>query len=123
MQEEALVRARMKAREQAFLLALAFREGILVSDREVDFHLFQIARESGQDYSSLRNAAWLSGGSQEIRERALAEKAMEWLYDKARKIEMDGDGNPLPPPETASGEESGEGGLAPGGAERDEAAE
>lgn len=104
MRDEGLVQARMQAKAQAFLTALAFRESIKVSEQEADRQIQQMAQESRQDYAKLRDAIWQNGMINDIQERLMAGKAMDLLYTKARKIVIGPDGKPLPAPEIANGE-------------------
>ncbi|MCH5277327.1 MAG: trigger factor [Desulfovibrionaceae bacterium] len=94
MKAEGEVRARMQAKAQAFLMALAYRENIQVTPQETDRSIFQMARESGQDFAKLREAVWRSGAVHDIQERLITAKALDLLYSRAKKIEADSAAGP-----------------------------
>lgn len=100
MRDEGLVQARMQAKAQAFLMALAFRENIKVAQQEADRYIYQMAQETKQDFAKLREAIWQNGMIHDIQERLMAAKALDLLYSKAQKIVVDADGKPLPAPGT-----------------------
>ena len=102
MKDEGSVQARMQAKAQAFLMALAFRENIRVTQQEADRHILQIAQETKQDFAKLREAIWQNGMIHDIQERLMAAKALDMLYAKAKKITVDADGKPVPAPETGA---------------------
>ncbi len=104
MRDEGLEQAKEQAKVQAFLLALAFRENIKVSEQEADRQIREMAAESGQDYLKLRDQLWQTGLIHDIQERMMAGKAMDLLYNKAKKIVVDENGNPLPPPDVVTDE-------------------
>lgn len=106
MKEEGLVQARMQAKAQAFLMALAFRENIKVTEQEADRQIMQMAQESKQDFAKLRDAIWQNGMINDIQERLMAGKALDLMYTKAKKIVVGPDGKPLPPPEMVEGEKA-----------------
>lgn len=104
MRDEGLIQAKMQAKAQAFLTALAFRENIKVTEREADQQIMEMARESNQDFHSLRETLWQNGMINDIQERLMATKALDLLYNKAKKIVVGPDGQPLPPPEIVTGD-------------------
>lgn len=104
MREEGLVQARVQAKSQAFLMALAFREGIEVSENDVNRQIYQMAQESGQDFQKLAEAFYQSGRMDDLQERILASKALDFMYAKAKKIVVDKDGKPVAPPKTGDNE-------------------
>lgn len=106
MKDEGLVQARMQAKAQAFLMALAYRENIKVTEQEADRQIMQMAQESKQDFAKLREAIWQNGMINDIQERLMAGKAMDLMYTKAKKIVVGPDGKPLPPPEMVEGEKA-----------------
>lgn len=95
MKEEGMVEARMQAKAQAFLMALGRREGIQVSDMDVDRQIYQMAQESRQDFRKLRETAWQNGMAHELQNRILAAKALDLMYGKAKKNVLGADGKPL----------------------------
>lgn len=99
MREEGMVQARVQAKSQAFLMALAFRENIEVSENDVNRQIMQMAQQSQQDYTKLAEAMYQNGLVDELQERILASKALDFLYSKAKKIVIGPDGKPLAPPE------------------------
>ncbi len=104
MRDEGLEQAKAQAKIQAFLLSLAFRENIKVSEQEADRQIREMASESGQDYLKLRDQLWQTGLIHDVQERIMAGKAMDLLYNKAKKIVVDENGTPLPPPEVVTDE-------------------
>lgn len=103
MKEEGLVQARVQAKAHAYLLALAFREKIKISEQDADRQIRQMAQETRQDYNQLRDYLWQSGTINDLQERMMAAKALELMYNKAKKIVIGSDGKPLPPPVMAEG--------------------
>lgn len=80
---EAIVRA------QVLLLAVARKEGLEVSERDVDFAIFQLAQRSGEDFKQLKDAYERSGAIFTLRDRLLADKGMESIYTKAKVTEVE----------------------------------
>lgn len=67
MKEEGMVEARHgRAKAQAFLMALGQREGIRVSDMDVDRQIYQMAQESQQDFRKLRETVWQNGMAHDL---------------------------------------------------------
>ena len=95
MKEEGMVEARMQAKAQAFLMALGQREGIRVSDMDVDRQIYQMAQESQQDFRKLRETVWQNGMAHDLQGRILADKALDLMYGKAKKSTLGADGKPL----------------------------
>ena len=95
MKEEGMVEARMQAKAQAFLMALGQREGIRVSDMDVDRQIYQMAQESQQDFRKLRETVWQNGMAHDLQGRILAAKALDLMYGKAKKSTLGADGKPL----------------------------
>jgi len=96
MEDDALKQARLRAKAAVFLMALAKREKLDVSDQEVDMHIMAMARDGNENFTELRERAWENGAAEEIRRGLTTGKALELLYSKAKKIRIDADGNPLP---------------------------
>ncbi len=95
MEDEAEVEARKQAKAQAFLMALAIREKIVISDKEVQEYVFRAAQESGQDPKETLDRLYQSGTINDIHERLMAAKALELMYKKAAKTPVDKDGNAI----------------------------
>lgn len=76
------------ARSEIFLLTLARQEGVEVSEQEVDFHFRQMAARSGQDFHELKQLYMQHGLIYEVRDKLLADKAMERLYSKVKVVEV-----------------------------------
>lgn len=94
--EEGLEAARVQAKSQAFLTALAFREGIEVTEQDLTRQIMQMAQESRQDFNKLADALVESGRIDDLRDKILASKALDFMYTQAKKIVVDADGKPLP---------------------------
>jgi len=88
--------ARALAREQALLLALAYRERLAVTGKDVDDRVRELAGQAGQSPEQLRRDLERTGAVHELQDRLLAEKALEFLFARARKITVDAHGNPVP---------------------------
>lgn len=75
--------AEKMAREEILLLAVAKKEGLEVSDREVSAHVFINCLHNGQDfrktYAEMENSGMLS----QLHYKMLQDKAMDLIYDKA----------------------------------------
>lgn len=80
--------AEKMARTQVFLLAVASAEGLSVDPQEVDAVIRQAAAQSGQDYAQLREYHERTGLIHDIKDRILADKASELIYDSAEVSEV-----------------------------------
>ena len=105
IREEAKPEAEMRARSQIFLLAVARAKELTVSEQEVDLQLRRMAMQSGQDYSAVKNYYTENNLLFALRDRLLADKAMDEIYNKATV-------NMVPPkkpsePETAEQDNAG----------------
>lgn len=91
-QEEKRAEAEKEAlealRPQVFLMALAEKEGLTVSDQEVEMAIYGMAMRAQQDYKKLSEAYHKSGLILDLRDRVLADKAMELIYSKAKLNEV-----------------------------------
>ncbi|AGW13889.1 trigger factor [Megalodesulfovibrio gigas] len=76
------------ARAEIFLLAVARKEGLEVTEQEVDFHLRQLAARMGQDFHELKQFYSQHGLIFEVRDKLLADKAMERMYSKVNVVEV-----------------------------------
>ncbi|QJT07853.1 trigger factor [Oceanidesulfovibrio marinus] len=110
LREEVKPHAEELSRSEIFLLTLAHKEEMQVSEQEIDFYFRQMASRSGEDYNQLKqlymenNLIWV------VRDKLLADKAMELLYSKAAVTKV--------PPK--KDEEGGEAPEAEGSAESEE---
>lgn len=86
MRQEAMAYARKKAKGYTFLLALAEREGIRVSGKEAEDAVRAMTAGTGQKYDDIRKTVWKSGMITAMQERMIADKALEYLFAKARKV-------------------------------------
>ncbi|MDR2056062.1 MAG: trigger factor [Desulfovibrio sp.] len=89
LRAEVLPRARATARCQVLMLSIAKKEGLEVSDQEVNSHIYQASLQSGDDFNTLRNQYEKSGMIFALRDRLLADKAMELVYAKAAISEVE----------------------------------
>ncbi len=91
--EELLAEFRKEAEEvtraQVFLMSVAKKEDIQVEDKEVDMAIYQMAQRSGQDFKQLKDDYVSSGSIFILRDRMLADKAMEVIYTKAKVTEVE----------------------------------
>lgn len=88
LREELKSEAESMAKAEIFLLTVAQREALDVSEQELDFYFRQLARRMGEDYAQLRKYHEENELIIPVRNRLLADKAMELLYGKAevRKV-------------------------------------
>lgn len=77
------------SRTQIFLLAAARKEGLEVTEQEVDGQLQQQAVRSGQDYKALKDYYVKNGLIFNLRDRLLADKAMDAIFAKANVKEIE----------------------------------
>ena len=75
-------------RPEVFLMTLAKKEKLEVSEQEVNMHIYSMALRARQDYQQVREAYQRSGLIYELRDRILADKAMEHVYSKAVVTEV-----------------------------------
>ncbi len=83
MKPQARKDAELFTRMHLLLMTVARRENITVTQQEADMQLYSMAMRSGQDFSQLREAYVRSGLMGELMERIQADKAMNFIYDKA----------------------------------------
>ncbi|MDR2745766.1 MAG: trigger factor [Desulfovibrio sp.] len=86
---EVLPKAREIARCQVLLLSIAKKEGLEVGDQEINSHIYQASLQSGDDFNTLRAQYERSGMIFALRDRLLADKAMELVYAKATISEVE----------------------------------
>ncbi len=76
-------------RAQVFLMSVAKKEELSVEDQEVDMAIYHMAQRSGQDFKQLKDDYVNSGSIFILRDRMLADKAMEMIYTKAKITEVE----------------------------------
>lgn len=89
LRKEKLPEAEEMARVQVLLLSIAKKEGLDVSDMEVNTYLYQESLRSGEDFKTLRESYERSGMIFVLRDRLLADKAMDMIYAKAKVTEVE----------------------------------
>ncbi|EMG39052.1 trigger factor [Desulfocurvibacter africanus PCS] len=99
LQAEFKPEAEKMARTQVFLLAVATAEGLTVDPQEVEAVIRQAAAQSGQEYENLREYHERTGLIHDIKDRILADKASELIYETAEVTEV-------PPAQDAGGAEA-----------------
>ena len=82
LRAQVLPEAENITRSQVFLLRVSRKENLAVTDQEIDSHLYQAATYSGEDFHSLKDMYVKSGVIFHLRDRLLADKAMEAMYAK-----------------------------------------
>jgi len=82
--EEVRPEAEMRARSLIFLLTAARKMELAVSDEEMDLQMRRMAMQSGQDYNTVKEF-YARNNNQlfALRDRMLADKAMNAIYSKA----------------------------------------
>lgn len=103
MRETGLEAARREARIQTMLMVLGYREGLSVTEEDIENAVRALAGKAG-DVEAFRGKLEATGAIWELRDRLLAEKALRKLYGKAKKTVVDGKGRPVEVPrvDTAS---------------------
>lgn len=76
-------------RIQVLLLAIAHKEGLSVTQGEIDNQLYRICIQTGEDYRKVREAYERTGMINTMRDRLLADKAMEAAFAKANVKEVE----------------------------------
>ncbi len=89
LQEENRAEAEKIAKTQIFLVSAARKEGVEVSEQEVDMQLQQMAMQSGQDFRTVKDYYAQNNLLFGLRDRLLADKAMDAIYQKANIIEVE----------------------------------
>ena len=89
LMEQYKAQAEEAARVQVFLLAVATREDLQVQQQELDAELRMGAQRSGQDFESLKNYYEQSGMMHVLKDRLLADKAMDFIYKAAKIVEVE----------------------------------
>lgn len=87
-----------EAKAHCFLLAFARKFGVVVDQETLDRELDEIARQTGESREAAAARLRGTGGMEALMQRLEANAALAALYDRARKIVVDGQGVPVPPP-------------------------
>lgn len=95
LKPEAKRQAAAQAKAHCFLLALAFRDGLQLTQRDWTCALSGMAREEAPE--ALASRLREQGRDAEVQDRLLAAQAMDYLYRKARKIIIDRNGKSVRP--------------------------
>lgn len=113
LRKEMLPQAEELARIQVLLLSIAKKEGLDISEQEINTQIYQQSQRSGEDFKTLRENYERSGMIFILRDRLLADKAMDTIYAKAKVTEVE-------PKQAPAAAETAEGpGEAPAEAEKD----
>jgi trigger factor len=81
------------------LLDIAKREGLTVSNQEVEVHLYRLAINSGQDPQEMKQYYEQNNLMHALRDSLLADKAMERIYENAVVTEEEAEGDNADSPE------------------------
>ncbi|SBV93632.1 Trigger factor [uncultured delta proteobacterium] len=90
MKEEAQKEAANFAKTQLFLLTVAKKEGLEATPQEMNAALRQIASRNGHDIKEVQEHYSRNNLYPALRDRILADKAMDRIYDKASGEDMAG---------------------------------
>ena len=94
IREEAKNEALATLRPHVFLMALGIREKLAVTNDDVNMAIYNMSIRVKQDYQKVREVYERSGLIYELRDRILADKAIEFVYSKAVVTEVDPVANP-----------------------------
>ncbi|MDL2316752.1 trigger factor, partial [Desulfovibrio sp. OttesenSCG-928-A18] len=83
LREEAKPEAERRARAHIFLLTVARKKELVVSEQEVDLQLRRMAMQSRQDYNELKDYYTRNNLLFALRDRLLADKGMDEIYSHA----------------------------------------
>lgn len=89
LREEFREEAEESVRTEIFLLSVAKREELNVEPQEVEAALHQIAAQSKQDFSAVKSYYEENNLLVPLRDRLLADKAGEFIYENANITEID----------------------------------
>lgn len=90
--------AEENARAHCFLLALARREGIALTQKDLDEAMEKMAAQSSVPLKKMKEQLEAGQGMELLRQRLETNKALALLYDKAQKIVVDAEGRPVEAP-------------------------
>jgi trigger factor len=82
--EEFRPEAVKRVQRSLILEAIAKKEGLTVSDVEVDAEIRRAAREGNRDFAEVRHRMKHDGGYESLRESLMAEKALDFVLKEAR---------------------------------------
>lgn len=88
LRKELLPQAEEATRSLILLLSIARKEGLEVSDQEVMAQIYQNSLRTGQDFKALQQEYERNGVIFLLRDRLLADKAMDRIYAKATVKEI-----------------------------------
>ncbi len=83
LKEELQPEAEMRARAQIFLMTVARKNELSVSEQEVDMQLHRMALQAGEDPAAVKDYYVKNNLLFALRDRLLADKAMDAIYAKA----------------------------------------
>ncbi len=89
LREEQRPMAEETVRTEIFLLTVAKREEITVEPQEVEGALYQIAQQTQQDFSAVKSYYEENNLLVPLKDRLLADKAAEFIYENADITEID----------------------------------
>lgn len=89
LREEYRSQAEEGVRVEIFLLAVARKEGLDVTPQEIDIAISQMAMQTRQPFHNLKQYYEEHGLVVPLRDRLLADKAMEFIFDNAKVIEVE----------------------------------
>lgn len=89
LRKEVMPQAEEITRSQVLLLAIAKKENLQVSEQEVNMQLYQLCLRSGEDFKQTREAYERSGMMFTLRDRMLADRAMDAVYARAKVTEVE----------------------------------
>lgn len=89
LRKELQKQAEELTRIQVLLLSIARKEGLSVSQGEVDNQLYRICIQTGEDFRKVREAYERTGMIHTMRDRLLADKGMEAAFAKASVKEVE----------------------------------
>jgi trigger factor len=97
--------AEAMAKTQIFLLAVARAEDLTVSEQEIDAEMRQMASKTGQDARELRRYYDQSGMTVLLKDRIMADKAVELMWSEAKVTEVPPAGEARPAADEAAAAE------------------
>ncbi len=104
LREEAKTEAEKAVKAQILLMKIAEKEGIEVTDEEVERQMRSFAVRSGQEAAALREEYERNGMLGGLRQRILSDKTLKAIYEKAKVVMIP----PLNPEEKEEEEEASE---------------
>ena len=81
--------AKTDTKAHVFLLSVAYNEEFGVTNQEIDMHIRQLAMETKQEYEQVRHHIAQAGMIPEIQERIMSGKALDHIYNQAKKTVVD----------------------------------